>query len=196
VCSWLNVTKYPTRTFVLKVLFWIWAGFDGDVCCNYRQFGSSNSAVIWTVREECRSALSDANMHCEAGNPQNSQWLRANVASYRPIWVVQCCTVLYSAVKCCTVLHSAAKCYTVLHSAVQCCTVLQSAVQCCKVLYSAAQCCKVLYSVAQCCKVLYSVAKCCTVLHSAATKFHTHTKQRAKLLFYISWSLSFWIATN
>ena len=27
------------------------------------------------------------------------------------------------------------------------------------------------------------------------TKFHTHTKQQAKLQFYISWSLKFWIAT-
>jgi hypothetical protein len=29
----------------------------------------------------------------------------------------------------------------------------------------------------------------------SATRFHTHTKPRAKLYFYISWSLSFWTAT-
>ena len=29
----------------------------------------------------------------------------------------------------------------------------------------------------------------------SATKLHTHTKQHAKLQFYISWSLTFWIAT-
>ena len=29
----------------------------------------------------------------------------------------------------------------------------------------------------------------------SATKFHTRTKQQAKLQFYISWSLNFWIAT-
>ena len=28
----------------------------------------------------------------------------------------------------------------------------------------------------------------------SATKFHTHTKQQAKLWFYISWSLNFWTA--
>jgi len=28
----------------------------------------------------------------------------------------------------------------------------------------------------------------------SATKFHTHTKQQAKLQFYISQSLNFWIA--
>jgi len=75
-------------------------------------------------------------------------------------------TVLYSIIQCCTVLYSAVQYYTVLYSIIQCCIVLYSAIQYYTMLYSIIQCCTVLYSALQYYTVLYSIIQCCTVLYS------------------------------